>query len=189
MGQLTEDLLWLARADNRPAKPLEPCSLKDILGDLEEELAPLALAKNVTVTCQLPEPDLKVIGDPAQLYRLFINLITNAIKYTAPAGNVKITLSFTNRALVEIQDSGIGIAPEHLPHLFERFYRVDEARTASGGTGLGLAIARTICETHGGEITVQSTLGQGSLFRVSLPLGEGDDGNFCTFGDRSHPRL
>jgi signal transduction histidine kinase len=175
MGALTNDLLWLARSDRLEAveqPKLERCSLKTILSDLYEELAPQAEAKKLKFTCQLPETDLKVRGYEDQLYRLCTNLIVNAVKYTPNGGTVEIHLiQAADQAEIKICDSGAGIAAQHLPQLFERFYRVDESRTQSaGGTGLGLAIAKQIVETHQGEITVSSTPGEGSIFTVHLPV-------------------
>jgi signal transduction histidine kinase len=175
MSALTNDLLWLARADRIDAveqPKLERCSLKTILSDLYEELAPQAEAKKLKFTCQLTEADPKVRGYEDQLYRLFTNLIVNAIKYTHPEGKVEIHLTEAiNQAEIKIFDSGVGISAQHLPQLFERFYRVDESRAQSaGGTGLGLAIAKQIVETHHGEIAVSSKLGEGSTFTVHLPV-------------------
>jgi two-component system, OmpR family, manganese sensing sensor histidine kinase len=174
MGVLTNDLLWLARADRVGAgeqPKLEQCSLKTILSDLYEELAPQAEAKKLKFICHLPETDPRVQGYEDQLYRLFTNLIVNAIKYTPTGGKVEIHLTQAAQAEIKICDSGIGISAQHLPQLFERFYRVDESRIQSaGGTGLGLAIAKQIVETHQGEITVSSTLGEGSAFTVHLPV-------------------
>jgi signal transduction histidine kinase len=175
MSALTNDLLWLARVDRLDAveqPKLERCSLKTILSDLYEELAPQAEAKKLKFTCQLPETDPKVQGYEDQLYRLFTNLIVNAIKYTPTGGEVDIHLAqAADQAEIKICDSGVGISAQHLPQLFERFYRVDESRTQSaGGTGLGLAIAKQIVETHQGEITVSSTPEVGSIFTVHLPV-------------------
>ncbi len=174
MGSLTNDLLWLARADRvdvAEQPKLERCSLKTILSDLYEELAPQAEAKKLKFTCQLPETDPKVRGYEDQLYRLFTNLIVNAIKYTPAEGKVEIHLTQTaDQAEIKVCDSGVGIAAQHLPQLFDRFYRVDESRTQSaGGTGLGLAIVKKILETHQGQITVNSVSGNGSTFTVHLP--------------------
>ena len=175
MSALTNDLLWLARADRMDAveqPKLERCSLKTILSDLYEELAPQAEAKKLKFTCQLPETDPRIRGYEDQLYRLFTNLIVNAIKYTPDEGKVDIHLTQTiGQAEIRICDSGVGISAQHLPQLFERFYRVDESRTQSaGGTGLGLAIAKQIVETHQGEIIVSSTPKVGSTFTVHLPI-------------------
>jgi two-component system, OmpR family, manganese sensing sensor histidine kinase len=175
MSALTNDLLWLARVDRLDTveqPKLERCSLKTILSDLYEELAPQAEAKKLKFTCQLPETDPKVRGYEDQLYRLFTNLIVNAIKYTPNGGKVDIRLTQTiDQAEIKICDSGVGISAQHLPQLFDRFYRVDESRTQSaGGTGLGLAIAKQIVETHQGEITISSMLGEGSTFTVHLPI-------------------
>ena len=101
-----------------------------------------------------------------------VNLLDNAIKYTPERGRVSISVvKQANRAVLEVADSGIGISADDLPHVFERFYRADKTRSRQmGGTGLGLSIVRSICLAHGGHITVNSTEGRGSLFRVELPL-------------------
>jgi two-component system sensor histidine kinase BaeS len=101
-----------------------------------------------------------------------MNLVDNGLTYTPRGGSVTLTLRRADgRALLEVSDTGIGIAPEHLPHVFERFYRADPTRSrAEGKTGLGLAISRWIARAHGGDITVTSQLGVGSAFTVSLPM-------------------
>ncbi len=174
MGRLTEDLLWLARADSgeQSIKPLlTKVSLTQLMTDLYEELAPQALAKNLTFSHRLPTAELMVWGQEEQLYRLFINLISNAIKYTPPGGQVALHLvQVGDWAIAQVRDTGLGIAAEHLPHVFDRFYRVDAARTMGGGFGLGLAIAQKISLSHQGKLTARSTLGQGSVFEVSLPI-------------------
>ena len=103
-------------------------------------------------------------------------LLDNAIRHTPPGGHIRVAVAATadGRARIAVRDEGEGIAPEHLPHLFERFYRADGARgRASGGTGLGLAIAEAICKAHGGEISVTSAPDQGATFLVTLPSGSG----------------
>ena len=107
---------------------------------------------------------------------MLFNLLDNAIKYTPSGGTIAVRVTCPDgRAQVEVADTGIGIAPEHLPHIFERFYRVDPARSReSDGTGLGLAICRSIAEAHGGTIAVESTVGRGT--RVTLTLPAADDG-------------
>jgi len=110
-------------------------------------------------------------GDQDRLIRLFLNLLDNAVKYTPAGGNVTAVVSRRGCGVeVAVMDTGSGIPPEHLPHIFERFYRVDKARSRSeGGVGLGLAIAEHIAELHGGSIRVASELGKGTIFTVSLP--------------------
>jgi signal transduction histidine kinase len=113
-----------------------------------------------------------VLGDSDRLKQLLLNLVDNAIKYTPAGGEVLMSLSKKDgNALVEIRDNGVGIPAEDLPRIFDRFYRVDKARTRyPGGSGLGLSIARWIAVAHGGNIYVESTVGEGSTFSVSLPI-------------------
>jgi signal transduction histidine kinase len=115
---------------------------------------------------------LAVEGDEVKLRELFLNLLDNAMRYTPPGGS--LTLSLTrrkNRACITVKDTGIGIPPEHLPHIFKRFYRVEQARFYNeGGAGLGLAICQGIVDLHGGKIEVESQPGVGSTFFVLLPL-------------------
>jgi signal transduction histidine kinase len=117
------------------------------------------------------EDQALVMGDADRLRQLLLNLVENAIKYTPPGG--RMTLSLAREpgwVRVTVADTGIGIAPEDLPHIFERFYRADKARSrAMGGTGLGLSIAQWVAQAHGGQITVESRLGEGSVFTLWLP--------------------
>ncbi|WP_310425895.1 two-component system sensor histidine kinase RppB [Chamaesiphon sp. VAR_48_metabat_135_sub] len=187
---LAEDLLWLSRLEAKQL-PLQfqPCCLNDLVSDLEEELAPLAIANSLAEPLQkridlrleiLVNQPLYVNGDSDRLYRSIANLINNAIQYTPAGGIVTISLAYSDRtAIVTIKDNGIGIAPEDLPYIFDRFYRVQSDRWRSlssgesrstGGTGLGLAIARAIVQAHHGNIQVDSQLDRGSTFTVSLPI-------------------
>ena len=152
---------------------LHVTKVNDIVNDLVEEFEDLAGAADVTLTSliQVLSP-LSVVGDEEQLYRLVSNLIINAIQYTPAGGQVTVVLSRSDdRALIEIQDTGIGIAPEEQRRIFDRFYRVNSDRSRNtGGSGLGLAIAKAIVQAHQGSIQVQSVLGKGSTFAVRLPL-------------------
>jgi signal transduction histidine kinase len=174
LSHLAEDLLWLSRLEAKQS-PLQqqPCCLNDLVSDLEEELASLAIANSIDLRLEiLTKHQLYIIGDNDRLYRAIANLIHNAIQYTPANGIVTIVLKHSDRtAIVTIQDNGIGIAPADLPHIFDRFYRIqsDRSRT-TGGTGLGLAIARAIVIAHHGKIQVQSQLNLGSKFTVNLPL-------------------
>jgi signal transduction histidine kinase len=172
--QLVGDLLWLARMD-RKSIPLrrEFCCLNDLVSDLGEELEPLAIANQITLTSELRvKKSLNVNGDCDQLYRLVYNLIVNAIQYTPSEGQVTVILEGdASDALIQVKDTGIGIAPEHQKHIFDRFYRVQSDRSRNtGGSGLGLAIARSIARSHSFKLSVRSELGQGSTFIVQLPL-------------------
>jgi signal transduction histidine kinase len=172
--QLVTDLLFLARLERQPM-PMrcQLCCLNDIANDLVEEFEDLAGAVDVTLTSliRVPSP-LSVVGDEEQLYRLVSNLIINAIQYTPTGGQVTVVLSRSDdQALIEIQDTGIGIAPEEQRRIFDRFYRVNSDRSRNtGGSGLGLAIAKAIVQAHQGSLQVQSVLGKGSTFAVRLPL-------------------
>jgi signal transduction histidine kinase len=173
LSYLAEDLLWLSRLEAKQL-PLrqQPCCLNDLVSDLEEELAPLAMANSIDLRLEiLVSQQLYTIGDSDRLYRAISNLITNAIQYTPTHGVVSIRLESADRhAIIAVRDNGIGIAPENLPHIFDRFYRVQADRSRdTGGTGLGLAISRAIVEAHHGSIQVDSKLDLGSTFTVSLP--------------------
>jgi signal transduction histidine kinase len=150
----------------------QPCCLNDLVSDLEEELAPLAIANSIDLRLEiLVNRQIYVIGDSDRLYRSIANLIHNAIQYTPADGIVTIRLEYSDRhAIVTIQDNGIGIAKADLPHIFDRFYRVQADRSRNtGGTGLGLAIVRAIVQAHHGSIQVDSQLDLGSKFTVTLP--------------------
>ncbi|PMB05422.1 two-component sensor histidine kinase, partial [Fischerella thermalis CCMEE 5328] len=170
MTRLTEDLLFLARHDNIPNQSKETVNLSSILSNLVQLYQPQAVAKQISFKSQLSEK-LYLLGDANQLTRLFTNLIQNAIHYTPSEGTVKIIANLsTSHIVVNVQDTGVGIAPEDLEKIFERFWRADKSRSYnSGGSGLGLAIAQAIAQNHGGLITVTSQLGVGSCFTVRLP--------------------
>ncbi len=164
---LVEDLLALARHEGPDAAVAEPVAMADLLDDITSSLAPLADAKGLNLSCRVPA-DLCVRGDRDQLIRLFVNLLDNAIKYTEHGGVTVQGQAEGAWVAVTIDDTGVGIAAEHLPHLFDRFYRVEAARS-SRGMGLGLAIALRIAEAHHGRIRVESQVGRGTHFRVELP--------------------
>jgi heavy metal sensor kinase len=170
--RLSTDLLFLARLDQRrlPWQP-QALDLSDLLSAVVEQMRPLAEDKGLVLTEEVP-PALSILGDPDHLIRLFVNLLDNAIKYTPPGGQVVLRAGKERTGVwVAISDTGPGIPPEHLPHLFERFYRVEESRSRpSGGAGLGLAIAHEIARWHGGIIEAQSEPGHGATFTVHLPL-------------------
>lgn len=172
MIELTEDLLFLARTDNAtlPSESQwKPIFLNEVLQSLVELLEPMAQSKDISLHYhQLATVFL--LGNETQLTNLFSNLIRNAIIYTPGGGKVILSITRNNRfALINIADTGIGIAQEELPFIFDRFWRSDKARSRQeGGTGLGLSIAQTIAQLHGGKITVSSQLGIGSCFTVYL---------------------
>ncbi|EAX47730.1 integral membrane sensor signal transduction histidine kinase [Thermosinus carboxydivorans Nor1] len=174
MSKIVSDLLTLARGDAGAFNLIkEQFNLKAVAEQVVRSLQPLAGEKGIELSLQSPDP-VTVYADRERLSQLLLILLDNGIKYTPPGGQVKAILEppAKNRAELRIivQDTGIGIAPEHQALIFERFYRIDKARSRElGGTGLGLAIARWIAESHGGAITVMSRPGQGSTFTVTLP--------------------
>jgi heavy metal sensor kinase len=164
---LTEGMLILARSDSRQSASPEAVDLSTLLEDITESMRPLAEVKGLALHCSV-ERDISVAGNRDDLIRLFANLLDNAIKYT-PAGQVNLEANRDgNDVHIQVRDSGFGIAPEHLPHIFERFYRVAASRT-SPGTGLGLSLAKQIVEAHGGSIAVESEAGHGTRLHVRLP--------------------
>lgn len=180
MSDLVDSLLTLARADEgRFDLHREPVQLDLLVRDVFETALILGEDAGVTVSLPLVE-EAAVLGDPTRLRQLFLNLITNAIKYTARGGHVEMTLSLRNNNEVgfAVRDTGVGIAAADLPHVFDRFWRADRVRsrravegsTVGSGFGLGLAIAQWIAQAHGGTLTAQSRLGRGSIFTVLLPV-------------------
>ncbi len=172
MGHMVKDLLLIARLDAQAPdrQGWQPIDLDELLEDLVELYRDRAQAAQLALTYQ-PQATAKVCGDAEQLQRLFANLLSNALQYTPAGGIVTVTLQQTGKtAVVRVQDNGIGIAPADLPHVFERFWRTEEARHHyRDGSGLGLAIAKTIVERHHGQISVQSQPHQGTCFEVKLP--------------------
>jgi signal transduction histidine kinase len=133
----------------------------------------LAQVKGVKMTKRLPTQPISVTADRDAVRRLFLILLDNAVKYTPAGGEIEVSVEARDGQVHGfVTDTGIGIASTDLPHIFDRFYRVDRARSrANGGVGLGLAIARWITEAHGGGLFVESELDRGSQFRVQLPIG------------------
>jgi heavy metal sensor kinase len=167
LRSLVEDLLQVARGYSSVTLIREPIDLSPMLCDVTDSLRPLAEAKNLTLICNAPVT-LPFSGDSDGLIRLFVNLVDNAMQYT-DQGSITVT-AYNAASMIDVKvcDTGIGIPSEHLPHLFDRFYRVDKART-SRGAGLGLAIALDIARSHGGTIEVSSALNVGTTFTVRLP--------------------
>ncbi|MFB2893583.1 two-component system sensor histidine kinase RppB [Aerosakkonemataceae cyanobacterium BLCC-F50] len=172
--QLVADLLLLARLEQQATPKLfQNCCLNDIVNDLVEEFAALAISKSVSLTADIRvNNSLNVMGNEEQLYRLVSNLIINAIQYTPAQGQVTVILdSIDNQALIQIQDTGIGIPAFEQKRIFDRFYRVNSDRSRhTGGSGLGLAIAKAIVQSHKGSIQLQSEPNKGSTFTIKLPL-------------------
>lgn len=197
MSRLVRDLLTLARADSRQtAIPMKTLDLSDLSLEIVERLIPLAEEKGIELYPQ-ELPELLIQGNRTYLTQMLTNLLENAIKYTSGTGNwvrVSTGIYAEKWAYVRVADNGPGISPEHLPHLFERFYRVDQARSRSvaefdfeleregaegylskrpvSGSGLGLSIVKWVASSHGGEVIVDSHPGTGTVFEVRVPLAE-----------------
>ncbi len=169
--RLSNALLFMSRSDhNELSLNKASLNLKELLDVIVEQFQPIAHEKGVTMHMQIPN-HLPVYGDTDQLTRLFVNLLDNAVKYTPADGLINME-AWNSQGEIQatIHNSGAGISAQHLPHMFERFYRVDADRSSqSGGTGLGLSIAREIVRLHGGKISISSEAGNGVKLTVSLP--------------------
>jgi two-component system phosphate regulon sensor histidine kinase PhoR len=182
MARLIDDLLSLSRIErNAHLQPNTAIDLAPIVRQVADGLQTLARDRDVEIKVTVPPEPLVVLGDRDELIRALENLVENALKYGAAGKRVDITLARaqtragTPESRVAVRDYGPGIAPEHLPRLTERFYRVDVADSrAQGGTGLGLALVKHVLNRHGGRITIESTLGAGASFTMHLPLRTGD---------------
>jgi signal transduction histidine kinase len=173
MSRIIDDLLTLARADEgQVVVAHDSVELFPMIKELLEDVQLLGANKELLVQLVENESSAVVTGDASRLRQLFRIIVTNAVQYTDHAGSITITsVVRSGRVQISISDSGLGISPEHVERIFERFYRVDEARSrAKGGAGLGLAIAKWIVEAHHGSIRVSSLPGSGSTFTIDLPL-------------------
>lgn len=172
LSKIVQGLLAVSRLDAGEAEMERVAlDLSELAASTAEQMRLLAEDKNISLSCNAPEP-VMVEGDLARLKQVVVNLLDNAINYTASGGIVRLMVRAAgDRAILEVEDNGVGISKDALPHIFERFYRVDKARSRQmGGAGLGLSIVQAICAAHGGEILVDSTEGHGSRFTVRLPL-------------------
>ena len=168
---LTRPLLTLAKfTSSKPPVSLVPLALEPLIQEIVDELILLADDRKITLTFE-PQPAPPVLGDAQWLKQALINLLDNALRYTPSGGAVTIRLQAVGQEVtVGVEDTGHGIEPEHIPHLFERFYRTDWARAKdAAGTGLGLPIVKEIMEAHGGSISVTSQVLTGSVFTLRLP--------------------
>ena len=175
MRSLVEDLLFLARNDAaRQPLVFQTFSMSELTTGCALLFESVAFEAGVELESQIPSEELPMEGDEGQLRRLLMILLDNAVKYAGEHGTVTLALTrVQDRLRLSVTNSGPPIPPEHLPHLFERFYRADSSRSREqGGYGLGLAIAQTIVHTHGGRITVTSSAQQGTCFTVFLPLSQ-----------------
>jgi two-component system OmpR family sensor kinase len=174
MTEMVENLLTLARADEgRAPLAVEECDLRELVADVAETAGILGEEAGVTAVHTMPETPVCLAVDRHRIREMLLNIVTNAIKYTPRGGSLALALEEHEDAVTfTVRDTGIGIAAGDLPHIFERFWRADPARSRTGerpGVGLGLAIAKWIAEAHGGSITVQSRPGRGTMFIIRLP--------------------
>jgi PAS domain S-box-containing protein len=172
LENLIQDILTVSRLDSMPDRDFQLINLNQIVRDIYEQLQAVIEERRLTVTFELDKTLPPVQANEVGIHRALVNLIENAIHYTLPEGTVTVrTFRHADRAVIEVCDTGIGMDEHDMRHIFEHFYRADQARaTNRGGTGLGLAIVKKIIDIHGGSIEVESTPGQGSTFRVQLRL-------------------
>jgi two-component system phosphate regulon sensor histidine kinase PhoR len=177
MARLIDDLLSLSRIElNVHVRPVTPVDLVAVVRQVTDAMQMLARERSVEVVVRAPEQPVVVPGDRDELVRVFENLVENALKYGASGKRVEIAIGRDDgrgedrEAVVSVRDFGPGIAPEHLPRLTERFYRVDVTQSrAEGGTGLGLAIVKHILARHQARLTIDSRLGHGATFSIRIP--------------------
>jgi two-component system phosphate regulon sensor histidine kinase PhoR len=174
LNALVEDLLTLARLESRGAQPMRsPLTIEPMLREVAADWARAASQKKVTLAVECA-PGLPLLhADESQLAQVFNNLVENALKYTSAGGHVSLRATPTAEAVeLRVTDTGAGIPAEDLPHIFERFYRADKARSREhGGTGLGLSIVKHIVLAHGGTVEAESTVGEGTMIVLRFPLG------------------
>lgn len=170
LTRITEDLLILANVEAHPVPQAQLVELQQVVCAVVRQVSPLAQKNGVTVTSEVPE-GFTVFAQRDQLEQILLNLIDNAVKYNRPGGHARVRAhKVAEGSEIIIEDTGIGIPHEHLSRIFERFYRVDKARSrAKGGTGLGLSIVKHLVESHGGRVWVHSEMNVGSSFGVVLP--------------------
>ncbi|SHK32194.1 sensor histidine kinase [Rhodothermus profundi] len=173
LANLVRDLSEIARLETG-ALQMEPAAfdLPVLVRDVLESMEPLAVTRQVSLRCSMPADVPPVLGDRERLRQVLVNLVDNAIKYNRPGGFVEVRLQPQNDCVrIAVVDNGIGIAPQHIPRLTERFYRVDRSRSREqGGTGLGLAIVKHILNAHRTQLEIESTPGQGATFAFCLPV-------------------
>lgn len=175
LSSIVSDLLTLVHADSRTTRlNRERMSLAEVVKDTQHRLTPIAEQNKQVLTLSLQD-SCDMYADKAKLQQVVYNLMENAVKYTPAGGQIKVGLQRVGRdAVLTVEDNGPGIPRESIPHVFERFYRVDKARgRGTGGTGLGLSIVQQYVNLHGGNVKVDSQEGQGAVFTVELPLNKG----------------
>jgi signal transduction histidine kinase len=168
---LAQNLLDLSKLDSGLVfLDLRPDDLRASVESATEQVEPAAAKRSVTITLDLPDGPVRVLHDPQRIGQVVSNLVGNAVKFTPRGGRVRVSLRPTrDGAAIEVRDTGIGIPPDELPHIFDRFYRGAQSESRSSGSGLGLAIVKSIVDMHGGRVVVESLPGEGSRFRVLLP--------------------
>jgi two-component system, OmpR family, sensor histidine kinase CiaH len=186
MERLAADLLTLARSDRGELELMvAPLELGDLAGDVVRRTAPLASAADVSLTLVSGDTSALVEADPDRLQQVLLILLDNAIKHTPAGGRVDVKVERDgSHGVLRVTDTGTGIAAEHVPRIFDRFYRIDTARSRqAGGTGLGLTIAKMLIDAHKGELSLTSTQGQGTQVTVRLPLADHHAGLGERLGD------
>jgi two-component system sensor histidine kinase SenX3 len=175
LSRIIEDLLDLSRIESEESPSRDPVPVHLILGQAIERLRPAAQHRGIRLDVEEPPPDVVVRGDRRQLVSAVHNLVDNAIKYSEDESSVQVKVEDSNGWVdISVADHGIGIPSRDLERIFERFYRVDRARSRdTGGTGLGLSIVRHVAGNHGGEVRVVSREGEGSTFTLRLPGATG----------------
>ena len=171
LESLTKSLLHLARLDGQQSKFSE-INLTEIIDRAIKHVRPLAKKKNVTLNTNQISQKLMIKGDKEMILDLLLIFLDNAIKFSPEKSQISLIVKpLANQVVIKIKDTGIGIAKHHLPHIFDRFYRVDQARSNSdeGGHGLGLAVAKQIIDQHHGSVSVKSEVGKGTTFTIKLP--------------------
>ena len=172
LNRIVSDLLTLVNIDSGGMRlNVADIRLRDIVTEQVKRLSPLARERGIELSCLVRDP-CETVGDSLKLQQVFYNVIDNAIKYTPRGGEVRVELARAGkRAVVRVEDTGIGIPAADLPHIFDRFYRVDKARSReTGGTGLGLSIVRQIVLLHDGDIRAESEENKGTTFIIDLPI-------------------
>jgi signal transduction histidine kinase len=174
LANIVEGLFAISRLDAGEAQAeWVPFDLAQLAASTADHMGLLAEDRHIALTCAAA-PGVMVNGDRARLKQVMVNLLDNAIKHTSEGGAVTVMVrAVDSKAVLEVADNGPGIPPEALPRIFDRFFRVDRARSRElGGAGLGLSIVKSICGAHHGHVEASSTLGQGSRFTVELPLAQ-----------------
>lgn len=172
-ANLLQDLLDISRLDGGEIKAKDQVNVQQLVMDAVEQVRPNAEKRQISLNVDVAMDDVLVTGNLIHLQRALVNILTNAINYTGIDGivDLKASLGSNNEVEIKIADTGIGIDPMDLPHIFERFYRADKARSrSSGGSGLGLAITEEIIHRHNGSVTVESIVGEGTQFTIKLPV-------------------